>query len=215
MLHLMKKKYTENSQRKVVNKFTKNDIMFIAYVMLECEKLGVKVNLRPCRYVKMTKSVRCSGYFDSENKQLVVAMNRPGALGILVHEYCHVTQWVDDIDLWHNASSTKFDEWLGGKRIHNVHKYIGYTRDLELDNEKRVVRMIRKWKLSVDVDKYIKGANAYIHFYNWMGYTRRWSKPTNSPYTNKHILSSMSTRFNMQYEHMSEKVYNAFLEADI
>ena len=74
-----------------------------------------------------------------------------------------------------------------------MHKYIGYTRDLELDNEKRAVRMIRKWKLSVDVDKYIKGANAYIHFYNWMGYTRRWSKPTNSPpYISRTTAKSVS-----------------------
>jgi hypothetical protein len=211
----MKKKSIRNSQRKVVNKLTKNDVAFIEHVKINCKELGVKVDLRPTRYVKIDSNIKCSGYFDSDNKHLVVAMNHPNWLGILVHEYCHVTQWVDDIDLWHKASSTKVDDWLGGKRIRSIDTHIGYSRDLELDNEKRAVRMIRKWKLSIDIDEYVKAANAYIHFYNWMGLTRKWSKPKNSPYLNERILSTMSPRFNMQYNHMSDNVYNAFVEADI
>lgn len=213
----MKKKSLKSSRKRVVNKITKNDLAFIEFVKAECKALGVKVDLRPSSYVKLDKNIKCSGWFDSANKHLVVAMNKPDALSILVHEYCHVTQWVDDTDLWRASDNAlqKVDEWLGGKRIHNISKHIGVARDLELDNEKRSVRMIRKWKLSINTADYIKKANAYVHFYNWMLLTRRWSKPSNTPYQNQVILSKMSTRFNMQYKHLTPRIANAFETADI
>ena len=213
----MKKKSLKSSRKKVVNNFSKNDLAFIDFVKTECKALGVKVDLRPSTYVKLDKNIKCSGWFDSDGKQLVVAMNRPDALSILVHEYCHVTQWVDGIDLWHASDNSliKVDEWLGGKRVHSIDKHLAIARDLELDNEKRSVKMIRKWGLSIDIAEYVRKANAYIHFYNWIRRSRRWSKPTNSPYQNKLVLSVMSTRFNMQYKHLTPKVANAFETANI
>lgn len=187
------------------------------FVKAECNKLGVRVDLRPSGYVKLDKNIRCSGWFDSENRHLVVAMNRPDALSILVHEYCHVTQWVEGIDLWVKSDDAlqKVDQWLGGKRVHNIDRHLATARDLELDNEKRAVRMIRKWKLSIDIDEYIKKANAYVHFYNWIRYTRKWSKPGNTPYSNDLVLSTMSTRFNMQYMRLTPRVKAAFSAAKI
>lgn len=217
MLHSMKKKSLKNSQKRVVNKFTKNDLAFINFVKAECKELGVKVDLRPSKYVKLDKNIQCSGWFDSANKELVVAMNRPDALSILVHEYCHVTQWIEGIDLWVKSDNaiSKVDQWLGGKRIHHIDKHLAIARDLELDNEKRAVRMIRKWKLNINVDDYIRKANAYVHFYNWIRHTRKWSKPANSPYSNSHVLSRMSTRFNMQYMRLTPHVEAAFAAAKI
>ena len=62
---------------------------------------------------------------------------------------------------------------------------------------------------------YIRKANAYAHFYNWLYYTRRWCEPTNSPYVNEIVIKAMSSRFNMRYDKMSERVYNAFYAANI
>ena len=86
---------------------------------------------------------------------------------------------------------------------------------MELDNERRTAKLIKKWKLSIDLKDYIKKANAYIHFYNWMFHTRKWSSPTNSPYTNADIQAVMSTRFDMNYEELTPKVYEAFAKAKI
>lgn len=198
-------------------KLSKQDKAFIQHAKNHCKELGVKVDLRPTKYVKLDKSIKCSGWFDSGSMELVVSMNREDSLSILVHEYCHVTQWIDGIALWHSSddSIVKVDRWLGGKRVNNIQKHIAVTRDLELDNEKRSVAMIKKWKLSIDVDDYIRKANAYIQFYNWMLISRRWSKPSNSPYSNPLILSKMSTRFNMQYNYLTEHTKKVFELAKI
>ena len=200
----------------VMSKLTKNDKAFIEFVRQECKRVGIKMDLRPTGYLRIG-NIRCSGYFDADNRKLVCATNRPDFLSILVHEYCHLTQWEEDIPLWGASgnSLTKVDEWLGGKRVHNIKKHLAVSRDLELDNEKRSVKMIRKWKLSIDVEDYVKKANAYVLFYNWMYHSRRWSSPQNSPYTNPLVQEVMSTRFNMKYSELSPRTYKAFKEANI
>jgi len=196
-----------------------NDLAFIDFVKQECKRVGIKCILKNVKSVKLSEgsNARCSGYFDSENKELVVSMKRPDSLAILVHEYCHLTQWEEQIPLWKKAdvSLTKIDEWLCGKEIRNIKKHLAIARDLELDNEKRSVKMIRKWKLSINIKDYIQKANSYIHFYNYIYYTRKWSKPRNTPYTNKQIQAIMSDRFNMRYDVLPEKIHNAFVAAKI
>ena len=196
-----------------------NDLAFIDFLKQECKRVGIKCILKNVKSVKLSEgsNARCSGYFDSENKELVVSMKRPDSLAILVHEYCHLTQWEEQIPLWKKAdvSLTKIDEWLCGKEIRNIKKHLAIARDLELDNEKRSVKMIRKWKLSINIKDYIQKANSYIHFYNYIYYTRKWSKPRNTPYTNKQIQAIMSDRFNMRYDVLPEKIHNAFVAAKI
>jgi hypothetical protein len=200
----------------MMKQFTAEDLAFIEHVRAECKRTGIKCDLRPTKYLKLS-NIRCSGYFDSEGRVLVCSMNRPDALGILAHEYAHLTQWDEGIDLWDKAGNSmeKIDNWLGGKRVHNIKKHLAVSRDLELDNERRTVKLINKWKLSIDVKDYVKKANSYVHFYNWMYYSRKWSSPGNSPYTNSDIQAVMSTRFNMKYDELTPRVYNAFAKANI
>jgi hypothetical protein len=190
---------------------TKNDKAFVEYVKAHCKELGIKCDLRPTHFV-YCGSIKCAGYFDSDSNMLVVSMKHKDALGVLVHEYCHLTQWQDGIELWSIAGNAlnKVEDWLKGKRVRNIATHLAHSRDLELDNERRSVKMMKKWKLTIDVDDYIRKANAYVHFYNWMHHSRTWSKPGNAPYTNKVVLSTMSSKFNMRYDQLPRKVYNAF-----
>lgn len=208
------RKSTENSLKKIETNYTENDLAFIQFVKDECKRTGVKCDLRPTKYVK-AGMIRCAGWFDEH--KLVVAMDRPDSLSILVHEYCHLTQWDEKIELWDQNSTAcaHIDEWLGGKRKRDIKKYLALGRDLELDNEKRSVAMIKKWKLNIDVAEYTKKANAYVLFYNWMYHTRRWSSPSNSPYKNPILLSEMSPRFNMKYTELTPRIYKAFSDAKI
>ena len=211
------KKYSRKARiAAMMSRFTKEDLAFMDHVKSECKRVGIKCDLRPTRYVKIS-NIQCSGYFDAEGKALVCSMNRPDALSILAHEYAHLTQWEEGIDLWDKAGNSmeKIDQWLGGKRVHNMKRHLGVSRDLELDNERRTAKLIKKWRLSIDLKDYIRKANAYIHFYNWMFHTRKWSSPTNSPYTNADIQAVMSTRFDMNYEELTPRVYEAFAKAKI
>lgn len=209
----MKKKYTRSSLKKaVMNRFSENDKLFIEHVKAHCKELGIKCDLRPTKWV-YCGSIRCSGYFDECSGVLVVSMKNKDALGVLVHEYCHLTQWQDGIELWDIAcdSLNKVDKWLQGKRVNHIDLHLAHSRDLELDNERRSLKMMRKWKLSIDQVDYVKKANAYVHFYNWLYYTRSWSKPGNSPYSNGNIISTMSGKFNMRYDKMPQRVFDAFV----
>lgn len=197
-----------------MRKYTAKEKRFINWIRKQCKTNGIKCDLRNTKYVKLSGNIKCSGYFDETDRVLVVSMNRPDWIEILAHEYCHLTQFVDDCKVWRDGCRgiEKVDAWLAGKKVLNVKKWLGYSRDLELDNEKRTVGLIKRWGLNVDISKYIKKANAYIQFYNYLYYSRKWSEPGNSPYTNQNIISVMPDTFRMRYSNMGKnliKLYKA------
>jgi hypothetical protein len=196
----------------------KNVTAFINHVKGHCKEVGIKYDVRPVKYLVLSGNIRCSGYFCEETMKLVVAGKSKDWLGILVHEYAHLTQWQDkNTNIWKTGSTgvTNLDDWLGGKKIRSVKKAIEWSRDLELDNEKRSVKLIKKWKLPVDLNDYIKKANAYIQFYNYMRYSKRWSRPGNAPYSNKVIYEAMPPNFRMNYKKMSDKYLKLYKEQNI
>ena len=197
--------------------YDKNTQAFIDHVKKECKKHGIKASLRNTKYVKLSGNIKCSGYFDDENRVLVCSMNRPDFLEILAHEYCHLTQYVDKIELWDavNVSMPLLDEWLSGEEVEDIDQHISKCRDLELDNEKRTVEVIKKFDLNMDLDHYVRKANAYVQFYNYMKHSRRWCTPERSPYTNKRVISSMSNQFDMEYSEIPQDIKQIFIEEKI
>lgn len=187
---------------------------FIDFVKEECRNEGVKCILKNVSYLKLSPSIRASGYFDEAEPALVCSMNRPDAIEILVHEYGHLTQWREQIPLWKaiETSMPILDDWLEGKDVPNIRKHIAKCRDLELDNEKRAVRLIKKFDLPIDIENYVRKANAYVHFYNYMMLSRRWCTPQNSPYKNKAIIKIMSPKFNMKYDKLPKYIEDKFRE---
>jgi len=196
---------------------TANDRKFIQYVKEQCAKYGIKCIIRPVKYVKLSRNIRCGGWFDEGKKELVCASNRPDFLMILAHEFSHLTQWVDQCKPWTKGVDGigYVDEWLEGKEIPNIRKHLSSSRDLELDNEKRTVKHIKKFNLSIDIEDYIQRANAYVQLYNWMYYTRRWASPNNSPYRNPRVIAAMPKTFHMKYDQMSKRVEKVFREEGI
>ena len=67
----------------------------------------------------------------------------------------------------------------------------------------------------LNVIKYTKAANAYLQFYNWMLQTRKWSKPTNTPYTNKRIVAAMPDSFRMDYTKLPKRLEKLYKEENI
>ena len=150
-------------------------------------------------------------------KELVVAINQRGWLGVLVHEFAHMTQWLDNCKAWKDSMNhpDDVDDWLNGKELKNIKRTIAVTRNLELDNEKRSVKLMKQWDLPIDIKDYTQKANAYIQFYNWLYFTRRWCSPENSPYKNPKVYKEMPTVFRMNYRKMSDKYIKIFEEAGI
>jgi hypothetical protein len=194
-----------------------NGKQFIKFVKQECKKHNIKCVLKNTKNVKLDDGSQCAGYFDEKN--LVVAMNHPGAIQILVHEYCHLTQWAEQCDIWvkcdKNKSHDKLDKWLAGEKVRDIKKAISLCRDLELDNEKRSVKIIKKFNLPIDIDMYIKKANAYVQFYNYLMVSRKWCESKNSPSSNKYVIKLMPSKFSMDYKKLSKKVLKVFEEENI
>jgi hypothetical protein len=195
---------------------TKKEKEFIEWIKSECRKKGVKLTLKRTKSVRATDNIRCAGFFTEQNEdgvpELACSMSRPDSIEVLAHEFCHFLQWVEGSEIWNNTdpSSDKLEKWLNGRRVNNIKKHIGVVRDLELDCEKRTVKLLKKWDIGVDLDMYTKKANAYVQFYNYLYYTRRWSNPKNSPYRNGNVIKVMSPKFNMKYEEMSKRVKKVF-----
>jgi hypothetical protein len=190
---------------------------FIKFVKKECKYYGVKCSLRKSYSVRY-QGQNCSGCFDSENKVLVSAMNRPDYLNILAHEYCHLTQWADKCEPWMRTVELKsyeaWDKHLVGENV-NMDIHFDAMRDLELDNEKRTVRLIKKMGLPIDTDLYTKKANAYVMLYNYMKVTGRWPTAKNSPYNNRNILAAMPNRFSLDYTKLPKRMEKIYREEGV
>lgn len=189
------------------------ELAFLDHVKRECKSHGVKLDLRKrSGYLRLNGNIKCSGYFDSENRQLVVAAKWEDWIDILVHEYAHLTQFVDQCVAWVEGANTtdEIDRWLSGEEIESIERHIVACRNLELDNEKRSVEIIKKFDLPIDVERYTKRANGYVYFYTWMLRTRRWSKPGNGPYSNETVIDAMPNEFQDDYENLPDYVVRVF-----
>lgn len=190
---------------------------FIEHVKVKCRAAGIKLKFKKVKYLVLSKKIKCSGYFDETGKELVIATNNLQWLEVLAHEYGHLTQWEDNCEEWKNLGDSldKIDRWLAGEQVGGIKKALARARDLELDNEKRTVKIIKEWKLPVNVEEYIQKANAYVSFYNWIYYTRRWCSPKNSPIGNVKVYGQMPKSFRMDYTVLSKEHKKLFKEARI
>ncbi len=167
--------------------------------------------------MRMTPKIKVSGYFDDSVPELACSMNRPDYLEILTHEYCHLTQWRDQCEPWVKCGESIYyiDQWLSGKQVRGIKKYLALARDLELDNEIRAVEMIRKFNLPIDVNRYTRKANAYVMYYNYLYYSRKWCNSKRSPYNNQPLIDAMSDKFDMPYHTLPKHIKAIFLEQKI
>lgn len=188
-------------------------------VKSECKKYKVSCKLKDVKYLKPTPSIRCTGYFDDENRTLQVAMKQRDSFEVLVHEYCHLTQWIDKVPVYTKANKylLAVDKWIEGTDLQDsvIDAAIQGCVDLELDNEKRSLKLIDVYGLSIDKELYVKKANAYLYFYHWMRKTRKWSAPKNLPFRNKRIIDAMPTTFKGKYDKLPKKFEKLFSQESI
>lgn len=190
---------------------------FIKHVRTECKVHRIKFRLKPTKSVRTPDKIKCVGYCEPDDlKELIVARKDKNWLMTLVHEYGHLTQWIDQCKEWTDTYDiSNVDAWLNGEEVADIETALAKTRDLELDNEKRSVKIIKKWNLPIDVKTYTRKANAYVQFYNYLLLTRRWCDPENSPARNPKVWKKMPASFRMNYEVLEEKYRKVFEDAGI
>lgn len=190
---------------------------FMDHVKKECLNHGVNLDLRDSKYIELSDSIKCGGYFEENPPTLALAAGHPEAKTLFLHEYGHMTQWLEKAPVWEGLGDSLevLESWLSGEDAEDIETHVHRAKDLELDNEKRVVAMIKKWDLDIDSEEYTRKSNAYVLFYLYLLKSRKWSEPGNSPYTNQRVIESMSPRFDMDYENLDPKIEEIFREEGI
>jgi hypothetical protein len=185
--------------------------VFMEDLRYACKKNGISLRLTKGAQVEFQPGVRCSGYFDGANKQLVVATGNDQWLATLVHEFCHLEQFLQGSEFWKKADNfgfVTFDKWLSGKNVKGVLKSINSLITLELDCEKRALKKIIEYDLPVNTVTYIQRANAYILYYRYVYETGRWSNKSIG------LIDEMPTRFmsNSYYKRLTDKMRKIFIK---
>jgi hypothetical protein len=187
---------------------------FIEDLKEQCRKHNVKLRLTK------GKNILCDGFFVSgffDGETLACASGRDGYIYILVHESCHLDQFLENQKLWNKIEKMPdIDSWLSGKKIKNVNKAIEAYKWLELDCEKRTIKKLKKYKIPFTTEQ-IQKANSYVQFYNYIRETRKWCKKNNTPYNNKNVYSVMPKKFMplKWYESMPDYVRQTFIDNKI
>jgi len=117
---------------------------------------------------------KCSGWCDGEN--ITIASKNPLFAQVYCHEFAHMTQYVEQSDLWKD----EYDFWkhleenkLSPKNWSDVMQVIA----LERDCEKRALAFSKKWNL-FDSEKYAQQANLYLHYYQYIFLVQKWIDTT-------------------------------------
>lgn len=161
-----------------------NTARFIKHLRKRCAYYGVELvfinekNVYWDRYDKLG----CSGYFyaDDKNASMVCSIaNKDNWLGILVHESCHMDQWIDSPKEFAGLdySLGMYFSWLNDDislKKSQAKKFARNIQQLELDCEHRSVQKIRKFGLNINIHEYIQKANTYIFSYKHVTDKRKW-----------------------------------------
>lgn len=169
---------------------------------------GVPVLMSPEASVALSDGSRCSGFFEEEPLLLHVSTGVPEHdwLGILMHEYSHLTQWAEKCAIYvEHKKAPDVWAWLAGKPVRNAKKAVAVTRELEADCERRTVRLLHELKAPLDPAVYCQQANAYIHFHNVMAEKRKWVKAPGvlrRPEVYRHFNTTMDEDFSKTPKHL-------------
>lgn len=185
---------------------------FLKDVRKKCRDNGIKLCFSKSAGVTTPSGFMCAGYFDDKTKTIGVAKGNSLWLGILAHEFSHLLQWEENSLEWQKdqeCGNEVMESWLNGKEVKNVQKAINNIIALELDCEKRALKLIAQYDLPVNTPTYIQRANECILYYRYAQITRRWD---DTPGTT--IWQHMPQRFMSPsyYKKLTPKMEQIFVE---
>lgn len=184
---------------------------------------GIKYNLKLQNFTiklihkKVAKCVTgiCSGYFSIGTRELVIATGNSKWFETLLHEYCHFCQFVEESKVYRNycLAKGKWHAWANKTvEIENKDKRWHFiaVRNLELDCERRVIKLIKKYNLPVDINDYCRKANVYLFDYKYRDLTRTPLRFINN-FSKLHSIIPAKLLRNKDYDKLPKK-YKKLLE---
>ena len=185
---------------------------FVKFVRQHLAEYNMKLVIGRGKYVN-TDGLRCSGYFDESGKMIAVAKQAKEFMQVLVHEYCHFLQYINNSKIYIKCydASVIVDGWLKGKNypIKKVKRAFFLVRSMERDCEKRAMRIIQQFNLAINPKMYAKRAHVYIYSHFLMERTRKFDSYKRNPYYSKHVLKIMpSNMTTLSHKKIPPKIYS-------
>lgn len=183
---------------------------FISEALIDMIENKVSINLLRKNVIDMDDTY-VNGFFNSKPLSFNCAMAKPQKEWnlIFLHEYCHYKQFKENSKEWNNFCKfgSNLWNWLNNKVELDSSKLmetVCAVRDLELDCEKRVVKIIEEYGLNhIDIKHYIKLSNVYVLFYSLLPKTRKWY--SKAPYNIKSIVDTVPDKFLDNYNIIPKK----------
>ena len=169
------------------------------------------------------KGLWVAGFFQGHTEpELAVATKKTEDqwFPVLVHEYAHYTQWIEKSPEWVAYTSLNEQEdpltlWLDKEKEmtpEELDHLFKVLIALEKDAEERTINLMKSEDLQVDLPTYIKGARAYLLFYQFVRKHRRWYKPGNEPYKTPQIYNHMPEHLNdLVLDEQTEQLFLTYL----
>lgn len=195
-----------------------NDKIFIADAVENLTKHKVSTTFSAFKRISYgeEKDAKVGGYFLDVPKELQVATGIAFTkwFPVFVHEYCHFLQYIEKEPAYYaikQRHSQLYSDFFETKiKTKDTVDAIRLIRNMEENCERRVVEIIERYGLSINVKRYIQGANAYIYFYTLFAENGIWTSKK-GPYSIKAILDIMPDKFLDNYETLPKK-YKTLVE---
>jgi hypothetical protein len=197
---------------------------YINELVRRTSDLGVKLLMERASHV-VYAGTECSGFFTNIPEPLLAfPLEGPQSETTMLHESQHMEQWHENCKAWREnmVTSTIGVEdlmflWVD-KKIEltdaQARRYAQLSCNVELDCEKRTVRLIKKLKkegkTTIDVKTYTQKANSYSMFWKMVGKSRQWYTIGKQPYVLPEVYSEFPTTFSLDYTKLSKKYEQLF-----
>ena len=159
-----------------------------------------------------------NGWFDGTIPKLAYAKGHDNWFPVALHEYNHMCQWQEKDPVFFSDTQAKADEyfwdWLNGTIMmvpRRAKMYCMSYIQLELNCERRSLKMITELGLPLDTERYAQTANAYVMFYHLVLKHRKWYEIEEEPYHYEEIVSAMPKDLHtLNYEEISDEMVTLF-----
>jgi hypothetical protein len=173
------------TRKSFLKKCSKNFVPFFEWVEDYCRQHGKKITIVNSSKINFFGGA-CSGWCDGN--EIALAARGPLFEETFVHEFSHLTQAVEEIELWKEDFSFWTDLQKGRIAADSYFSVLEIIA-LERDCEARSLAFSKKWNL-FDNKIYAQRANTYLYYYQYVFLSRFWSNSAGI-YCNPELISSM------------------------
>lgn len=160
---------------------------FIYDTLETCNNHGIDLKLIRCDTEDFD-----AAYFSSHDMELVSAVNGGGWLKLLVHETCHLDQYIEGSVFWWNTYKdfalfdSTFLSYCSKKVVREAFQMAMAT---EVDCDLRALKKIKKYNLDIDVTQYIQESNLYHQSYYYFHKYKCFYDDEKSPLNESGLIS--------------------------